>query len=46
VHIRQPVIVNDLRARLKKISFKMDVGTDDGRLTQSGLYVPCSCMAG
>ncbi len=40
IHTRQPVILNNLRERLKKVTFKMDVGTDDGRVTQSGLYVP------
>ena len=40
IHTRQPVIINDLRERLKRVSFKMEVGTEDGRVTQSGLYVP------
>jgi PAS domain S-box-containing protein len=40
IHTRQPVIFNNLRAQLEKVSFKMEVGSDDGRLTQSGLFVP------
>jgi PAS domain S-box-containing protein len=40
IHTRQPVIINNLRERLKEINFKMNMGTEDGRVMQSGLYVP------
>ena len=40
IHTRQPVIINNLRERLEKVELKMDVGTDDGRFSQSGLYAP------
>jgi PAS domain S-box-containing protein len=40
IHTRQPVIFNNLRAQMEKVSFKMEVGSADGRLTQSGLFVP------
>ncbi len=40
IHTRQPVIINNLRQRLAQLSFKMDVGSNNDRVTQSGLYAP------
>ncbi len=40
IHTRRPLIVNDLRERLKQVKTKMDVGSNDGRISQSGLYLP------
>jgi PAS domain S-box-containing protein len=40
IHTRQPVIFNNLRERLEKVDIKMDVGMEDGRFSQSGLYAP------
>jgi response regulator RpfG family c-di-GMP phosphodiesterase/putative methionine-R-sulfoxide reductase with GAF domain len=39
IHTRRPVIINDLRERLKKIKSKVEIGTP-GEETQSGLFVP------
>jgi PAS domain S-box-containing protein len=40
IHTRKPIIINDLRERLKRVKTQVEVGTDDGRVTQSGLYIP------
>ncbi len=40
IHTREPIIINNLRERIKKVKTSMDVGVDDGRETQSGLYIP------
>ena len=40
IHTRQAVIFNNLHERLEKVELKMNVGMDDGRFSQSGLYAP------
>lgn len=40
IHTRQPVIINNLRERLERVDNKMNVGNEDGRFSQSGLYAP------
>jgi len=41
IHTRRPVIINNLREHLKRKRIKaVDAGTDDGRVSQSGLYIP------